>query len=124
MLQLVALFGVLIIIACAYGVANPQGLVALVDRFAGLGGYLIAIIVRVILGGAAIVAAPASLLPIFLYVIGAISLIAALALILMGKSRFGRLIRWVASWNPPVLRGGLVLGMLFGVALVWVTGIV
>jgi hypothetical protein len=124
MLHLVALFGVLITLACAWGVADPQGLVKAVDRFSGIGGFLIAIIVRIILGTAAILAAPVSRLPIFLYIIGGVSLIAALALVIMGKQRFGRLILWVAAWPSPLLRTGLVLGMLFGVAMVWVTGIV
>lgn len=122
MLELIALFGVLIIFACAYGIANPQGLLRLVDRFAGIGGYLVAIVVRLILGAAAILAAPASLLPVFLHIVGGISLFAALALILMGRRGFERLIRWVAGWESPLLRAGLVLGLLFGVALVWVTG--
>ncbi len=123
MLELIALFGVLIVFACAYGIANPQGLLRLVDRFAGVGGYLVAIVVRLVLGAAAILAAPASLLPVFLYIVGGISLLAALALMLMGRRGFERLIRWVAGWESRLLRAGLVLGMLFGVALIWVTGI-
>ncbi len=122
MLELIALFGVLIIFACAYGIANPQGLVRLVEQFAGFGGYLVAIVVRLVLGAAAILAAPASLLPVFLHIVGGISLLAALALIMMGGRGFERLIRWVAGWESRLLRAGLVLGMLFGVALVWVTG--
>ncbi len=123
MLELIALFGVLIIFACAYGIANPQGLVRLVEQFAGFGGYLVAIVVRLVLGAAAILAAPASLLPVFLHIVGGISLLAALALIMMGGRGFERLIRWVAGWESRLLRAGLVLGMLFGVALIWVTGI-
>lgn len=124
MLQIIALFGVLIIFACAYGVANPQGLLTLVDRFSGVGGYVIAIVVRIILGGAAVQAAPVSLLPIFLEIIGGISLFAAAVLLIIGRSRFAKIMQWVKSFNVTLLRLWLVFGMLFGVALVWVTGIV
>lgn len=124
MLQLVALFGVLIIFACAYGLADPQGLIRLVDKFSGMGGYVVAIVVRVILGAAALLAAEASLLPVFLQIVGSFSLFAAAVLLLIGKPRFAQLIQWVASFDASLLRLWLIFGMLFGVALVWVTGIV
>ena len=124
MLQLIAFFGVLIVLACGYGLADPQGLIRLVDKFSGVGGYTIAIVVRIVLGVAALVAAQASLLPIFLQVIGGLSLFAAIVLLVIGRSRFSQLIRWVASFNATLLRLWLVFGMLFGVALIWVTGIV
>lgn len=124
MLQLIALFGVLIILACAYGLADPQGLMRHIEKFSSVGGYIFAIVVRVILGAAALMAAADSLLPVFLEIIGGISLIAAAVLLLIGKGRFSRLIQWVASFNSSFLRLWLVFGMLFGVAMVWVTGIV
>lgn len=124
MLQLIALFGVLIILTSAYGLADPEGLLRLVDKFSSVGGYVSAIVVRVILGAAALTAAQASLLPIFLQIIGGLALFAAAVLLIMGRSRYTQLIGWVASFKAAMLRLWLVFGMLFGVALVWVTGIV
>ena len=124
MLPVIAFFGVLIILACSYGLADPPGLLKQIENFSGVGGYVFAIIVRVILGVAALLAADASRLPLFLQIIGGLSLLAALGLLLLGRPRFVRLIGWVAAFNPAMLRVWLVFGMLFGVMLVWVTGIV
>ena len=124
MLQLIAFFGVLIVLASGYGLADPQGLIRLVEKFSGVGGYSIAIVVRALLGAAALMAAQGSQLPIFLQIVGGLSLFAAAVLLVIGRSRFSQLIRWVASFNAAVLRLWLVFGMLFGVALIWVTGIV
>jgi len=77
MLNVVALFGVLIILACAYGSMHPQALVSLVGRFANPAGLVFAVLVRVLMGVAAILAAPVSRSPGFLYVIGSIALLAA-----------------------------------------------
>ena len=71
-----------------------------------------------------LLAAPDSLLPGFLYVVGGIAIAAALILLVMGRSRFEQLIRWVAGWNAAFMRVALVFGMLFGVAMVWVSGVV
>ncbi len=124
MLQVIALFGILIILACAYGLANPQGLLRQIDRFSGVGGYVAAVIMRFVLGIAALLVADASRLPPFLQVIGGLSLLAALALLVMDRARFVGLIGWVVGFNPSWLRIWLLFGMVFGVALVWVTGIV
>lgn len=124
MLQVVAFFGILIILACAWGLADPQGLLRQIDRFSGVGGYVAAIIMRFALGIAALLAADASRLSPFLQVIGGLSLLAALVLLVMGRVRFVGLIGWVAGFSPAWLRIWLLFGMVFGVALVWVTGIV
>ena len=125
MLQLVASFGVLIVLTCAWGVADFQGFVRLIERFAESGaGYAFAIIIRVILGGVAILAAPDSLHPLLLYIIGVIALVAAVTLLAMGRTRFERMVRWVTSWNPNHIRLGLFAGMVFGVALVWVADVI
>jgi hypothetical protein len=124
MLQVVAFFGILIILACARGLADPQDLLRQIDRFSGVGGYVAAIIMRFALGIAALLAADASRLSPFLQVIGGLSLLAALVLLVMGRVRFVGLIGWVAGFSPSWLRIWLLFGMVFGVALVWVTGIV
>lgn len=124
MLQLIALFGFLIILGSGYGLADPQGLLRVIGRFSGVAGYVFAIIVRLILGLAALVAAPASLHPLFLQIVGGLALLAAAVLLIIGRPRFARLIEWARSFSPGLLRLSLLFGMLFGVALVWVTDIV
>ena len=124
MLTLIAIFGILIVFACAYGMAHPAGLLELVDRFANKQGYAFAIIVRIVLGTVSVLAAPVSKLPILLYVVGGLSLLAAAVLLVIGLPGYNRIIGWVAGFPAAMLRAWLVFGLVFGVALIWVTGIV
>ena len=124
MLTLVALVGIVIVFACAYGMSNPVGLLGFVDRFSNQRGFAFAVIVRVVLGVVSLLAAPDSLLPVFLYGVGALSLIAATVLGLIGVSGYRRIIGWVTSFPASMLRAWLVFGLVFGAALIWVTGIV
>jgi len=124
MLNVVALFGVLIILACAYGSVHPQALVSLVGRFANPAGLVFAVLVRVLMGVATILAAPVSRSPGFLYVIGSIALLAAVVLPLMGLARYQRLISWATSLKPAWLRVWLTFGLVFGAALIWASGII
>jgi hypothetical protein len=123
MLSLVALFGVLIILTCVVGSVNPPALLALVDRFSSKSGFVLAILVRVVLGVAALLATPDSLSPLFLTIIGVISLAAAVALPLMGIGRYKGLLDWVGGLGPAIQRLWLTFGLFFGAALVWVSGI-
>ncbi len=124
MLTIIAMIGILITLMCAYGSANPPALLRLVDRFANRPGFIAAILIRVVLGIAAILAAPDSLAPNFLYVIGVIALAAAVALPIMGLARYRRLIDWVSAFSPAMMRLWLTGGLIFGVALVWATGLI
>jgi hypothetical protein len=124
MLAIIAVFGILIVFACSYGMASPSGLLELVGRFANRQGYAFAIAVRVVLGAVSILAAPASLMPVLLYVVGAIALAAAAVLLLIGLPGYRRIMEWVAGFAPSMLRVGLVFGLVFGAALIWVTDII
>ena len=124
MLSLIALVGILIVFACTYGMANPSGLLEMTSRFANRRGFWFAIGMRILHGAASILAAPDSLMPLFLYVIGGISLIAAVVLLLIGMSGYRRILDWVSGLPMSLLRAWLVFGLAFGAALIWVTGIV
>jgi len=123
MLNVIAIFGILIVLACAYGSINPSVLFSLIDRFANIPGYAAAIFMRVVLGIVAILAAPDSLSPVFLQVIGVIAIAAAVGLLLIGISGYKKLIGWVKELGPALHRMALMLGLLFGTALIWASGI-
>jgi len=123
MLNVIAVFGILIVLACAYGSINPSALFSQIDRFANIPGYAAAIFARVVLGIAAILAAPDSLSPAFLQIIGVIAIAAAIALLLMGIGGYKKLIDWVKKLGPTLHRLALMLGLIFGTALIWVSGI-
>ena len=69
MLTFIAGIGVLIVLACAWAFADLSALINMMRKFSGSGGYAFAIGVRVMLGVAAWLGAPDSLLPIFLQVL-------------------------------------------------------
>jgi hypothetical protein len=122
-LNAIAVFGVLIILACGYGSANPQALLEQVGRLANTTGLWLAVLVRVVFGIVAILAAPASLSPHFLQIVGAIALLAAVVLPFLGVTGFGRIVEWMSSLAGAWIRTWLSAGMIFGAALVWVSGI-
>jgi hypothetical protein len=124
MLTLIAVFGIFIVLACAWGFADPNHLIGMIRKFSGAGGYAFAIGARVLLAAAAWLGAPQSLLPIFLQIVAVLSIFGAGVLLVMGISRYRKLIDWVAGFNRAVLHIWLVFGMAFGVAMIWVTGIV
>jgi len=122
-LNVIAIFGVLIILACGYGSANPQALLEQVGRMANTTGLWFAVLLRVAFGIVAILAAPDSLSPVFLQIVGAIALLAAVVLPFLGVAGFHRIIDWMSSLGGAWIRTWLSAGMIFGVALVWVSGI-
>ncbi len=124
MLTVVAVFGILIVFVCAWGLADPARLLDTVAKFSGAGGYAFAIGVRVVLAVAAWIGAPDSLLPLFLQALAVISITAAIALLVMGLGGYRRIIGWVSGFGQSLLRAWLIFGMLFGAAMIWVTGIV
>jgi hypothetical protein len=124
MLTAVLLIGVLIVLVCAYGLADTKGLIGLIMRFSGKGGYLLAVAARLLIGAAAILGAPVSRLPFALYVVGGIALMAAAALVFMGQDGYRKLIARIAGMSPVWQRTMLAFGMLFGASLVWITGVI
>jgi len=123
MLNVIAIAGILIVLACAYGSINPPALFDLLDRFANPAGYAAAIALRVVLGIVAILVAPDSLSPVFLQIVGVISVAAAIGLLLMGINGYKKLINWFRIQGPALHRLALTGGLLFGSALIWVSGI-
>ena len=123
MLTVIAVFGVLIILACAFGSASPRALLGLVGRISNPAGLSFAVLVRLVLGVVAILAAPESRSPVFLYIVGGIALLAAIVLPFMGVAGFRRIVDWMSSIGTAWIRVWLLFGLVFGAALVWVSGL-
>jgi len=83
-------------------------------------GIYVAVIVRLILGSALIIVAPASLFPIVFQVLGVIAIVAAIVLLLMGRERMRRFIAWFsARFSAPIVRLWLLFGAAFGGFIVY-----
>ena len=83
-------------------------------------GIYVAVIVRLILGSALIIVAPASLFPIVFQVLGVIAIVAAIVLLFMGRERMRRFIAWFsARFSAPIVRLWLLFGAAFGAFIVY-----
>ena len=81
--------------------------------------YAAAVVARLVLGIALIQAAAISKFPMVILVLGWIALIAAAVLLVIGKSRFTRLVGWAVPLLKPWGRIGGVAGAAFGAFLIY-----
>ena len=117
----VLVIGVTVIVLAGWGIFSPEKLMTFVtsamDKYWGI---YIAVIVRLVLGSALIIVAPASLFPIVFKALGVIAIVAAIALVLMGRERIRRFIAWWSERvSAPTVRMWLLFGMAFGGFIVY-----
>jgi len=117
----VLLIGVTVIVLAGWGMFAPEKLMTLVtsamDKYWGM---YVAVIVRLVLGAALIIVAPVSLFPVVFHVLGVIAIVAAIALVLMGRERVRRFIAWWSEqFSAPIIRLWLLFGIAFGGFLVY-----
>jgi len=118
----IQLVGVLIILAGLIILISPAKFRSLFDNFTGQPRYLFAIIVRIVIGTVLLLEAANLRFTIAMQVIGVISIVAAIALLLMGQDRMDRMIDWFLSkTNDNVMRIWSVFALAFGGFLIYVT---
>ena len=118
---IVLLIAVTVIVLAGWGMFAPEKLMAFVssamDKYWGI---YIAVIVRLLLGSALIIVAPVSLFPMVFHVLGVIAIVAALALVVMGRERIRRFIAWWSQrFSASIVRMWLLFGIAFGGFLVY-----
>ena len=120
MLQLVIGFGVLIVAMSLWGVMRPQAVVTTVSSFAdSKAGWLFAILIRILLGGALIAAAPLTDYTLAFRALGVLTLLAAAGLLAIGQHRMMSVVRRVSAWPPQFMRIAFALGVALGGLLVF-----
>ena len=115
---IVSILGGLITLSGIIGIAKPQLLINLVEHWHGPSRFWIAILVRVILGVVLLVVAPACRLPMFVHIVGVISIVAALGILILGRTRLDSFIKW---WliRPALIRFSGFVAIAFGALLVY-----
>jgi len=110
-----------LLIACvgALGVASPERLLDLVRRFQTPTGLWAAAAIRVVLGLALFLAAPASRAPETLRILGPAVVVIGLVTPLFGIERYRRLLDWWASRGAGFLRAWAAVALAFGLLLAW-----
>ena len=79
----------------------------------------VAVIMRLLLGAALIIAAPQTRFPEVMEVLGWIAIVAAIAILFMGRNRLKSFIAWFQRMTNTMVRVWLVFGFAFGAFLVY-----
>jgi len=119
---LVTALGALVLTLGAIIVVKPELIFSFLrKRSESLMIHILAVVVRLILGLLLIAHAAESRYPIALEVLGWISLVAAITLGAIGRSKFKRLMKWALGLGPSLGRLGGFFGVLFGGFLIYAT---
>lgn len=103
----------------AVGLVSPPRLFAIVRSFQTPVGLYLAAALRLVLGAALFLAAPASRAPEFLRILGVVIVVAGLITPLFGLDRFRRLLDWWAAQGPIFVRVWATFALAFGLLLAY-----
>lgn len=120
MFYLVLFFGAMLVLIGAAVIVRPDAIFGWMRRQSGsLGIHVVAVVVRLILGGALIVYAPESRFPVTLAVLGWITVAAAITLAVMGRTNFQKLMQWAMTFTDRFGRVAGTLALLMGAFLIY-----
>lgn len=110
--------GVLVALMGAVGIVQPRHLVALVERWPSPTRFRIAVVVRLVVGAFLLWVAPECRAPTLVRVVGIVALVAALAILAMGRERLDALIAW---WLPRdgMLRSSALFALALGALMIY-----
>jgi hypothetical protein len=115
----VILVGLALGLAGIFGVVSPGRLARKILNWPARSRFITAVTFRLVIGITFILAAPDTRFPTVILVLGIIALVAAFALILVGRKRFDALIEWWVGRPAGFTRGVSLLMVLLGGALVY-----
>ena len=119
--QIVVLaFGVIVCVLAAWGILAPDRMMNFVyGAMEKDWGIHLAVILRLVLGAALVIAAPDSRFPLIFQILGWIAIIAAVALLFIGRARLRKFVAWFEHMPQPLIRVWLLFGVAFGALLVY-----
>ena len=118
---IITLFGVLICLGGLTILILPEKFKNLMNRWTGQPRFLFAVIIRVLFGALLLSEAANLKFPLAMKVIGAISILAAVVLLLIGQERMDRFIDWWMQMSDNLLRFWSIFAFAFGAFLIYVT---
>ena len=116
---LITLFGVLICLAGLAILIFPDQFRNAMNKWTGQPRFLFAVIIRVVLGAILLSEAANLRFPLAMKIIGAISILAAVILLLVGQERMDRFIDWWMKQPENVFRIASVLAIAFGAVFIY-----
>jgi hypothetical protein len=103
----------------ATGLLSPMRLLAVVSRTQSqFGLYLIAGL-RLLVGTALLLAAPSSRAPLYLQILGGLSVVSGIVALFVGVRRFEAILAWCERRPPWTVRLGSACVVFFGLSLLW-----
>jgi len=118
--MLIVLFGVLICLAGLAILIFPVQFRNVLNKWTGQPRFLFAVIIRVLFGALLLSEAANLKFPLAMKIIGAISILAAVVLLLIGQERMDRFIDWWMRMSDNVLRFWSIFAFAFGAFLIYV----
>jgi hypothetical protein len=103
----------------AIGIVSPERLLRIVRRFQTQAGLYAAAILRIVLGVALFVAAPASRSPEVVSIVGILSFVSGFFTPLFGLERFRRILNWWSTRPPVFQRVWAALALALGLFLAY-----
>ena len=117
--EVAGIFAVFVLLICTWGVLVPTRIVAFATRWASQKGLWAAAALRLVFGIALWLAAPASRAPLFLQILGVVTILAGVSLPMMGLRRLKTLIEWGMERPLIVVRVWCLFGIALGGAILW-----
>ncbi|MCC5879786.1 MAG: hypothetical protein JJU03_07825 [Idiomarina sp.] len=115
---IVLLFAIFLVIIGAIMLGRPKVILTVLSRYSeSMALHVLAVVVRLLLGGVLLLAASGSRFPATLEVIGWISIVAGLVVAVMGHRRFVKLMEWGMSVLPKYSSVIGMIAILLGVFL-------
>jgi len=120
MTKIVALIGVLIVLIGLVGFVQPARFRSLIMTTESQARFVFAIVIRLALGVLLWWLADELRHPHVMRILAVISVVAAFAVLIMGRERLDKLINWWLSRPDGLLRVSTMLAAVFGAYLTWV----
>ncbi len=115
----VALF---VFVMGAWGVFAPGSIFAYISGWSSKTGFWLAVLLRLCFGLALWFAAPDTRLPVVLRVLGALAIVSAASLPLIGFERFERVLAWWTGLPPFAMRLWSLVAVTIGSIVLWSLG--
>ena len=117
---LIIIFGAVTLLAGMVIVINPEVVFGFLKRSLDKPGIqVLAVVLRLILGFLLIYQSSVSKFPLFIEILGWLSIVAAIFLALLGRRYFKKLMSWALSLSKPFARIGGIFAAGFGAFLVY-----
>lgn len=117
---LVIAFGLLMLLVGILLVIYPEIVFKVLrDNAEKLWLHVVAVVVRLLLGVLLISQASVSIFPLTMHVLGWIAIFAAIVFTVIGRKKFQHLISWAFSMVKPFGRISGILGVCFGIFLIY-----